>query len=230
MKNHLIDEELDALYLHLLFALLCIPVLLIPGVAMGVKLFLLVVIYNLVVPIVGKIRGHHSWLGIWIFALLLSLFQVFPDWFLSDYLGVLVFPEDGLFKIGTVSGYMAGLWAIPVFMIVYAGTRISERFSYKAGYAAAAILALILFGGSEALLWILPSWYAQNVSMVGHVALYIIIPEIILGISCLYCYVSIQTKPHWVKVPASFVVMQLYLGSAVFFYFIVEHLNILGSF
>lgn len=88
------------------------------------------------------------------------------------------------------------------------------------------MLALIIFGGSEATLWILPSWYAQNVSMVGHMALYILIPEIILGLSCLYGYETIRMKSHWVKVPASFIVMQLYLGSAVFLYFIFEHLGL----
>ncbi|MGM0404266.1 MAG: DUF6989 domain-containing protein [Thermodesulfobacteriota bacterium] len=226
MKPSLSGEELDALYLHLLFALFCIPVLLIPDTATGIKLFVLVVVYNLAVPAAGSIRGHRAWTDIWLFALTLSIFQVFPDWFLSNYLGVLVFPEDGFFKIGTVSGYMAGLWAIPVFIIVYAGTRIRESVSPKAGYGAAALLALVLFVGSEATLWMLPAWYARNVSMVGHVAIYIIVPEVILGISCLFCYVSIQAKPHWVKIPASFLVMQLYLGSAVFFYFLFEHLNV----
>jgi hypothetical protein len=226
MKQILYTEESDALLLHLLFVVLCILVLLIPGVAIGIKLFVLVVVYNFAVLVVGKKRGHEAWIGIWFFALILSGFQVFPDWFLSDYLGVLVFPEDGFRKIGTVSGYMAGLWAIPIFIIVYSGTRVIKRFSTKAGYAAAALLALIIFGGSEATLWILPSWYAQNVSMVGHMALYILIPEIILGLSCLYGYETIRMKSHWVKVPASFIVMQLYLGSAVFFYFIFEHLGL----
>ncbi len=222
MKLVMQREESDALLFHILFGLLCIAVILVPGMKIGVKLFMLVVVYNLALPIVGAIRGHHAWRGIWLFALIMSGFQVFPDWFLSGYLGVLVFPEDGFPKIGTVSGYMAGLWAIPLFVIVYAGERVRERFSPRAGYVTAALLALAVFGGSEATVWMLPSWYAQNVAMVGHVALYILIPEIILGMACFYCYQMIQEKRHWVKVPASFIVMQLYLGSAVFFYFIFE--------
>jgi hypothetical protein len=45
------------------------------------------------------------------------MLQIWPDWFLSAQLEILVFPEDGLFKIGTVSGYMLFLWAIPFFII-----------------------------------------------------------------------------------------------------------------
>jgi hypothetical protein len=72
--------------------------------------------------------------------------------------------------------------------------------------------------------WMLPSWYARNVAMAGHTALYIIIPEIILGVSCLYCYERVREKSHLVKIPGAFLVMQLYLGSAALFYFVIERL------
>ncbi|MBN2077986.1 MAG: hypothetical protein JW838_03415 [Spirochaetes bacterium] len=222
MKNRLLREESDAILLHFLFALLCVSVLLIPNMRIGVKLFILVAAYNVAVPLAGTLRGHASWRDIWLFSLVVSIFQVFPDWFLSDVLGVLVFPEDGFPKIGTVSGYMAGLWTIPVFIIVYAGTRVRERHSPGAGYLAAALLALAIFVGSEATVWMLPSWYARDVLMAGHVAVYIIIPEIILGIACLYAYVTRRGSGLPAKTFAAFIVMQLYLGSAVFFYFLIE--------
>ncbi len=222
MTTKLLREESEALLLHVIFALLCAAVLPVPGVAMGVKLFILVAAYNVAVPLAGALRGHASWRDTWLFALIVSLFQVIPDWFLSDVLGVLVFPEDGFPKIGTVSGYMAGLWAIPVFIIVYAGTRVRERRSPRDGYIAAALLSLAIFGVSEATVWMLPSWYARDVLMAGHVAVYIIIPEIILGIACLYAYVTTRGAGLPAKAFAAFIVMQLYLGSAACFYFLIE--------
>lgn len=217
-------QEIDALLFHLVFSVLCVPVLLLPGPGTGVKLFILVLAYNIALPVMARLRGHAEWMEIWLFALVLSIFQVFPDWFLSAQLGVLVFPEDGFVKIGTVSGYMAGLWTIPVFIIIYSASRVRERFSLRAAYAAAAALSLVMFGVSEETVWMLPSWYAQNVHMVGHTAVYILFPEIMLGLSCVYAFEQLRGRDHLVKVPAAFLVMLLYLGSAVWFYFLVERL------
>ncbi|MCJ7774470.1 MAG: hypothetical protein MUP22_15205, partial [Desulfobacterales bacterium] len=80
----------------------------------------------------------------------------------------------------------------------------------------------VIFGLSEQTMWMLSSWHAQNVTMVGHLAIYIIIPEIILGLSAYWCYERLKDMKHWVKVPAAFLVMLLYLGSASYFYFLIE--------
>ena len=226
-SNEMTREERDALLFHLAFSVLCMPVLLVPGPGMGVKLFILVLVYNIALPVTAKLRGHAEWTGIWLFALVLSIFQVFPDWFLSAQLGVLVFPEDGFPKIGTVSGYMAGLWTIPIFIIIYAARGFGRAVSTRAAYAAAAaVLALVIFGLSEQTVWMLPSWYAIDVHMIGHTAIYIIVPEMILGMSCVYSYERVRGKGHAVMVPAAFLVMLLYLGSAAWFYFIVERVLI----
>ncbi len=82
----------------------------------GIRMLFLVIIYNLAILLYGGWRKYDDWSNLWVFAFILSIFQVFPDWFLSAQLNILVFPEDGLAKIGTVSGYMAGLWTIPIFL------------------------------------------------------------------------------------------------------------------
>ena len=162
--------------------------------------------------------------GIVLFAFILSMFQVFPDWFLSAQLDILVFPDDGCFKIGTVSGYMAGLWTIPLFIIVFLGQQIRGRSSEPAACLTAGAAALVLFGGSEATLWLLPSWYAKDVLIIGHVAIYILVPEIILGLAAYGAYQTVCRKPVQVKIFSAFFVMLLYLGSAAFFYFLVERI------
>lgn len=220
-------SEKDAILVHGVFTLVCgLVIFVFRDIPIGQRLLFLVALYNIGMPAWGMWRKDAKWTDLWIFTFILSLFQVFPDWFLSAQLHILVFPEDGCFKIGTVSGYMAGLWTIPLFIIVFTGDRIRERASRPAAYGGVAVLSLLIFGGSEAFLWLLPSWYARNVAMIGHVAVYILIPEIILGVSAYYCYQAIKSKPLWMKIPAAFLVMQLYLGSAAFFYFLIERIII----
>jgi hypothetical protein len=217
------DNEKDALIIHCVFAVLCVIVLFAPVIPkVGIRMLALVIIYNLIMPLWGLIRKDRDLVNLWLFALILSLLQVFPDWFLAQQLNVLAFPEDGCFKIGPVSGYMAGLWAIPVFIIVFIGERMYVRHSKRAAYIAAALVSLILFAGSEQIMWMLPSWHAQNVRMIGHVAVYIIIPEIFFGMAAYFAYQHVTKLSHWYKFPAAFSVMLFYLGSAAFFYFLLE--------
>ena len=153
-------SEKDAIVFHAVFTLVCAIVLLFFGhVPVGLRLLSLVVVYNLALPAWGRLRNHKDWIDLWQFALILSIFQVFPDWFLSAQLDILVFPDDGCFKVGTVSGYMAGLWTIPLFIIIFFARQVRCRASEPAAWFAAGLTALILFGGSEATLWLLPSWY-----------------------------------------------------------------------
>jgi len=58
--------------------------------------------------------------------------------------------------------------------------------------------------------------------MIGHVAVYILVPEIILGVAAYAAYQAVHKKPLGVKIFSAFFVMLLYLGSASFFYFLVE--------
>jgi len=221
--TQLTPVEKEAVIIHVIFSLICLIFLFSPiSISVGIRLLLLVIIYNLFMPAWGLYKKYENWTSLWIFAFILSLFQVFPDWFLSLQLNVLVFPEDGCFRIGTVSGYMAGLWTIPVFMIIYIGESINRRYSKKITYIAVAFVSFIIFAGSEQTLWILPSWQAQHVHMIGHVAGYIIIPEIIFGVSAFACYTSIKKKSHLIKIPFAFFIMLLYMGSASFFYLFFE--------
>lgn len=223
MKLKISKVVKDFLIIHLIFVALCILILLIPiSGSMGIKLFILVAIYNIIIPLFAYLRNHTEWINMWLFVFILSIFQVWPDWFLSAELGILVFPEDGFIKIGTVSLYMAGLWAIPLFLIVFIGSYLHENHSMLSVYLIVAFLSLIIFGLAEQTIWMLESWYAQNVIMVGHLALYIIIPEVVLGITTFYGYNLILNKNGLFKIPVAFTIMLLYLGSAVFFYFLIE--------
>tara|TARA_Y100001937_G_scaffold128230_4_gene203332 strand:+ start:33287 stop:33973 length:687 start_codon:yes stop_codon:yes gene_type:complete len=177
-----------------------------------------------------KQRWPELW-AIWTFSTVVSVFQVLPDWFLSQVLGVLVFPEDGLFKFGTVSGYMAGLWAIPFFFTLLAARSyqgsfsstqwLSHGFSVRAGGVAAAV-ALLIFATSEATLWILGSWYARDVMMLGHVALYVLIPEALLGFFLYQYFHTSQGQRPLVVVLNGLKVSILYTGCLALSYLFLE--------
>jgi hypothetical protein len=180
------------------------------------------VIYNIVIPVTGWWRKHTEWLHLWLFAFLLSLLMLLPDWFLADPLGILVFIDDGFPNIGPVTGYMLLLWAIPLFIITFIGVRVVERRTELLAYGVVVLTSVLIFIGAEAGLTFV--WHAQNVIMVGSVAVYIIIPEIILGLSTFWMYLQIKTKPHWWKPIGASLIMLLYLGSACFFHLLINHI------
>lgn len=221
MQFSLESTERDAFCVHLLFVILCVVILLLPiPLLIGPRLFILVLAYTIMIPVIGYWRGHKDWIYLWVFAVLISLLMIFPDWFLVAPLGTIVFQPDGFPKIGPVSAYMALLWAIPLFIIVFLGLRIAERQSKPIAYGIVALTSFLIFTAAEASLTFV--WHAQNVTMVGNVALYILLPEIILGLSAFWSYQSIQAKSHWWKPIAAFLIMLLYIGSACFFYLLIE--------
>ncbi|NVM45317.1 MAG: hypothetical protein HWN79_10400 [Candidatus Lokiarchaeota archaeon] len=214
----------DFIIIHLIFTVLCVVVLMIPiSIAIGIKLFILVLSYNLLILIIGLIRKYREWVKLWIFVFLISLFQIFPDWFLSAQLNILVFPEDGFFKIGTVSGYMAGLWAIPLFLLSFIGLKVKEMYSPFKSLIVVGLLSFSIFVFAEQTMWMLQSWYPQNVTLfLDHLAIYIIIPEVILGLSTFYYFEKTKSQHYLILIITAFAIMLLYLGSASFFYFLFE--------
>ncbi len=190
----------------------------------GWRIGILVIMYPLVIFSLGLWLKDREWLKILGFCMILSIFQVFPDWFLAAQLDVLVFPEDGFFRIGAVSGYMAGLWTIPMFQIIFLGQRIKARFSDTAALSVVAIATFLLFVLSEETFWMIPSWHAKNVTMIHYSALYLIIPEVLFGLSGYLAYEKTKDKGLWMRITAAFFVMTFYIGNLSFFYFLMERL------
>lgn len=228
VELNLARQEREFIVFHFMFILIAVLILLIPLLPIGWKLFILVIIYNMGIIVFAILREYRLWQNMWFLAVLISIFQIFPDWFLSAELNILVFPEDGLFKIGTVSGYMLGLWSIPLIIILFTGIRVKERKNLKMSYLAVSLVTFIIFTVSEATIWLIGSWYAQNVfTLFGHLGIYIIFPELILGVTTYWIFLYLQNKPQIYKIPLSFLVMLLYLGSCSFFYFLVEKILML---
>ena len=218
----------DLIVVHIIFAIVCVITLIFPiDLAVGVRLLSLVIFYNLLLPIYGHYRGHREWLDIWLFVLPLSIFQILPDWFLSAQLGALVFPVDGSPMIGDVPLYMAGLWVIPLFVIVFTGVLLKENQPDWIVILVVSVISLIIFGVAEENMWRLSWEAAVDVAKFGHVAFYIVIPEIALGASSFIAYDMVREKGFIWKLFWAYIVMIMYIGNASLFYFLVE--TVLGA-
>jgi hypothetical protein len=218
---------LDLILMHIIFAIPTALILAIfQDVAIGARFLVVVILYNTLLPLWAHFREHNDWLEVWIFVFPISLLMIFPDWFIASQLEVLSFPVDGFPMIGTVPIYMAGLRAIPFFLIAYTGLQVRPK-GVPMTTLAVLVTSLLIFGGSEVTLWMLGSWYAHDVLMIGNVAIYIIVPELILGLSIYIGHLMTREMsiPH--RLVMAFIIMIMYIGNASFFYFIIERL-ILG--
>jgi len=217
----------DFILIHVIFAVLAAITLLFPfpGASTDGKMLVLVIIYNALIVIEFNLKGYKEWKNIWMFSFILSLFMVFPDWYLAETLGALVFPSGGLPMIGgSIPLYMAGLWSIPFFIILFVGKEIQKRKSIEMTYAIVSILGVLIFVLSEFTLVNLPSWTATVTGMTGNLAWYIIIPELFLALSAFICNEYLLEKKIWMKIIGAFAVMIFYIGNASFFYFLIETL------
>jgi len=217
----------DFILIHVVFAVLAAITLLFPfpGVLVDQKMLIIVVLYNALIVIEFYHKGHEEWKSIWLFSFILSLFMIFPDWYLAETLGALVFPIGGLPMIGgSIPLYMAGLWSIPFFIIIFVGKEIQKRKSIEMTLAIVSVLGVLIFVMSELTLVNLPSWTATVTGMTGNLAWYIIIPELFLALSTFICYEYILEKKIWMKIIGAFAVMVFYIGNASFFYFLIETL------
>ena len=226
METHTVNRaERDAVALHVWFAVLATVVLAVPAdVRIGWRVALLVAAYIIAVPALAVARKHREWIGMWAFALVLSLLQVVPDRFLAEVLGTLEFPADGVPDIGEITGYMAGLWVIPLFLVLLIGRGVDTRQGRGPAYVAVLLTSAVLFIGAEQLMPELPAWRPVGVETIGNVALYIVPAELLLGVATFHAFEQSRNRWVLVRVPVAVVVMLLYLGTAVTSWFTIERI------
>ena len=211
----------DAILVHLGFAVVAGLVILLPQPALGWRLLGLVVLYNVVLPLVGTARGHAEWVSLWAFLVPLSVFQVVPDAVLADVIGSIDFPDTGGPRLGSLPLAMAGMWTIPLWASLFAADRLA-RGSVRRGAAWAAVIAGAVLVGSEAVLWAVPIWQAVGVRTVGPVAVYVIVPEILLGAVTYGAYVTTRHRARPARIAAAALVALVYTGALVASYWVID--------
>ncbi len=216
--------ERDFILVHLGFGVLVALALIFPlGLELGPRIFALLVIYNVALPLLGRRLDHRRWTDIWTFTFPISLLQIFPDWFLSQVLGVLVFPDTGFPFIGTVPAFMALMWVIPFNLIVFTAWRLRKRLTPASVYVVVLLLTVVIFGTSEATLWMLPIWYAtEDVWVILHIAVYVMCAELVLGAALWTAYRLVEPYGGLRKIVSAFAVMFIYTGALAFFYLLIE--------
>ncbi|MFW9794746.1 MAG: DUF6989 domain-containing protein, partial [Candidatus Thorarchaeota archaeon] len=135
----------DFILIHVIFSVLAAATLLIPipTATISGKMLLLVIVYNALIVVEFYSKEYEEWKSIWIFVFILSLFMIFPDWYLAETLGALQFPDDGFPMIGgSIPFYMAGLWAIPFFIIVFLGKEVENRKSVGLAYIVVSMVSV----------------------------------------------------------------------------------------
>jgi uncharacterized membrane protein len=222
-------SERDALVFHLAFALLAFVVLRLAEPALGLRISVLVVVYNLMLPAYAQWRGHDEWLDLWLFLLPVSLLQVLPDWLLASVFNVLVFPNTGSAHIGGVPVFMAGMWVIPLFMLVMTERALTPRFGRVAGVLGTLLASALIFLSAEALAWRIPIWSAQNVTQWQGVALYLVPALLLLGPVTAAAYAVCLRRALWERLAAAALIMLFYMACCVASYWLVEILWIRGS-
>ncbi len=223
MPSALTPSERHVITFHWLYAMAAgVGFYTVPREWVGPLIFALVAAYNIALPLAGRWLGHDDWIVIWLFLVPLSLFQVFPDHVLATHLGTLVFPDLGTPRLGAVNAFMAGMWTIPLFLITFLGLRLDDRFSRRAALLGVGLASLVILVGSEAVLPALPIWYAQGVETIGHVALYVIVPEILLGIATFLAVERSPRRKAWENLLSAGLVSAFYLLCLLGSYVLIE--------
>ena len=156
---------------------------------------------------------HGHWFELWAFLLPLSMFQVVPDWVLSQMIGILAFPDLGAPRIGTVPVYMAGMWVIPLFWVLL----IARGSPVLAGG-----LALLVFAASE---WAAPHfgvWRPLGVRTWQGVAHYVLLPEALLGWAAAWAYREVGSSGVLMRLMGAGAVSIFYTGALIVSYFLMQ--------
>lgn len=180
----------------------------------GWAIFVCVVAYNVALPLLARAVGRRDWLALWAFLLPLSVFQVAPDWFLSDVLGTLVFPDVGGPRLGgAIQLAMAGMWVAPLFAVLALAAGSAER---------AAVLALAVFFASELAAPVLELWEPRAATQAAGVALYVLPAEAALGWAAMMAFTATRSGGAGARVAAAAAVSTFYTGALALAWFLAE--------
>lgn len=159
--------------------------------------------------------GNGELFSLAAFLVLVSIFQVLPDWVLVEVVGTLGFPDLGGPRIDdAIPIAMAVMWVAPLFVAVaLAGGRPGRS----------ALLAAIVFFGTEVLAPTLGLWEpVGDTRQVLGVALYVVPAEAALGWATATAYAAVRQRSLPVQAAAALAVSTFYLGALVLAFFVID--------
>jgi hypothetical protein len=194
------------------FAVIAVVGLMLPFGSLGLRVLLLVVAFQVGVVLLAQQTGDRILLRAWLVLAPLSVLMVLPDWFLSAEVGSLLFPDTGAPFIGTVPLFMAGMWTIALLPVVLIGIVVADRRGMMAGAAAAAVAGLLLFWAAEVAAPMIPLWEPIGASMVAGIAIYVIVPEVVLSAAAFVIVATVGRVPLPATVALTALLPFTYLG------------------
>jgi hypothetical protein len=165
--------------------------------------------------VVARAERRADWLLALGVLIPISVFQLFPDWFLSAGLGTLRFPDTGGLRVGhAIPLAMCGMWALPLFVVVLAaGDRVGRG----------ALAALVVFAATELAAPSLHLWEpAGDVTKVLGVAVYVLPAEAVLGAATVYAVRTVRERSLGVRLLAAAAVSTTYTGALALSWFLVD--------
>lgn len=206
---------------HALFGVVAVLALgFAPAGFYGIAITALVVGYHVALVGWSAWRRQREWLVLWGFLLPLSLLQVVPDWILVEQIGSLQFFDHGVPRIGAVPVYMAGMWMIPLFVIVRCADAMPRGGMRP---LAALIAALVVFGAAELLAAPLGLWAMRGVdeAFMG-AALYVLPAEALLGLAAWWGHRLMRGRAWPLRALVAAGISVLYTGALITGYFFIE--------
>ena len=171
----------------------------------------LVATYNLALPAWALLAGHRDWLRAWLFVLPVSLLQTLPDAVLVNALHSLSFPDLGAPSLLGVPAYMALMWVIPLLWIAMART----------AWQALLITALV-FASAEWLAAPLQLWIAAGVNTVHGAALYVLPPELLLGLCTWFACQRVGHRGPLPRLGTAAAISLIYTGALLWSWLLIE--------
>lgn len=199
--------------LHSGFAILAVVVLLLPGGSLGPRVLALVVLYHCAVVVLAPHDGDLR--RMWLVLAPLSLLMVLPDWFLSQELATLYFPDTGSPFLGTVPIFMAGLWTIALLPVMLLAESAERARGVATGFVTASAVGLLVFTAAEWMAPGIPLWEPRNVATLAGVAPYVLVPELGLAVATYALVRGAGRRPKVATAGGIVAVPFMYLGMLV---------------
>jgi len=170
------------------------------------------------------LRSHHELLDASVFALLLSLCLLLPDFLLAQQSGVLAFPNLGAPRaFGPLPAYLPGLWLAPLLIVLWLA-EIVHRSSAWSAAAVALLVSAALFAGVEWAAQRLSLWLPHGVHTRFGIALYALAAKTLLGLAAWLMFTQVQHRTVFGKAAGAVVVALFYTGAAIAANFAVQRL------
>ncbi len=183
--------------------------------AEGWAVLVCVVAFAAALPAACRAAGRRDLAELAGFLVLVSLFQLLPDWVLADVLGTLRFPDTGGPRVDDVIPVaMAAMWVAPLFVVVALSGGRPGR---------AALLAALVFLGTELLAPSLGLWEPTGeVHRFLGVATYVVPAEAALGWAVATAHARVRRGSLPVRAAAALAVSTFYLGALVLAHFVID--------